>query len=80
MSLGQQRGVTGREFGDAPVLLGLRDHQEMHRCLRRDVAQREEAVGLGDDLTGDLPGQDAREDRGFRHGSSLLAGLRLMGL
>jgi hypothetical protein len=73
--LGQEIGIARRELDDVAVLLGLRDHQEVHRSLRSDVADREGVVRLGDDLGGDLAFQDAREDRRLTHASSLPAAL-----
>ena len=65
--LGEQVGVARGELHDVAVLLGLGDHEQVHRRLGRDVADREGVLGLGDDLGGDLPVQDAREDRRLAH-------------
>lgn len=70
---GEQRGISCCEFDDVTVILGFGDHEQVHRRLRCDVAQREETVVLGEDLTGYLPVQDSREDRGFGHVLSLAA-------
>ena len=51
---GEEVGIAGGELDDVAVLLGLRDHQQVHRRLGRDVADRERVLRLGDDLGGDL--------------------------
>src|SRR6516225_8768986 len=45
-----------------------RDHEDMRRRLRRDIAERDEPCVLGDDRGGDLLARDAAEEAVVRHG------------
>src|SRR5690606_35455435 len=65
--------VTGGEFGDIAILLSLRNDEHMQRSLWVDVTDREYPIRVDHDFSGNLTGEDAREDRGFRHGSILCA-------
>ena len=64
---GEQVGIARGELDDVGVLLGLREHHEVHGRLGGDVVDRDDPVGLGDDRRGDLTGDDAAEDGGFGH-------------
>src|SRR5690606_5054717 len=66
----QQAGVGGGERGDIRVLRRLRHDEQVHGRLRRDVAERDHALILVDDVGGDLARDDPLEDRGgIRHAS-----------
>ena len=55
--LGEQVGVARGELDDVAYSLGLRHDEHVHGRLRRDVAERDHAVGLGHDRR---PGSRAR--------------------
>jgi hypothetical protein len=58
--LAEQAHIGGDERGRRGVVL-LRDHQHVGRGLWIDVTEGQHAVGLVDDVGGDLPGDHAAE-------------------
>src|SRR5690606_5923595 len=48
--LTEELGVTRGKLDHIAILLGLGDDEQMHGSLRVDVANREDAVGLREDL------------------------------
>src|SRR6478609_816490 len=73
--LGEQCGIARRQLDDVAVVLRLRDHEQMHWRLRRDITDDEGVRRLGDDLSGNLTLQNPGEDRRLAHIPSLPAGL-----
>jgi hypothetical protein len=58
----KQRGVTRREFTHIRVRLGLWNHEQVHRSLWGDVANRYEVIILEHHVGRNLTIDDARED------------------
>src|SRR5690606_23824344 len=60
--LREQCGVRRTQFGDVAVLTRLREHEEVHGGLRLNVADRNDAVVLEDNVGGDLARHDSLEN------------------
>lgn len=60
---GQQAGVTSGKLDDISVLLGFRHDDDVHGCLRSDVAEGDHPIAVEYDIGGNLPRNNAREHR-----------------
>lgn len=56
--LGEQRGITRRKFHDVGIRLRFRNDQEVKGSTGRDVAKSDDALGLEDDVGGDVTRDD----------------------
>ena len=58
----EECGVTFGEFRDIGELFGLGHDEQMHRCLRGDVTERDDSIGLENDVRRNLAVDDSAED------------------
>jgi hypothetical protein len=60
--LREQCGVPFSEFHDIRVFLGLGHDEQVDRGTRRDIAKRDDAFRLENDVGGNLAGDDGGKD------------------
>lgn len=69
--LGKRCGIACGKFSDIRIRCRLRDHENVQRSLRGNIWERDDAIGLGDDLDRNLPRDDLAEHGFFCHALSL---------
>lgn len=67
----EQARVSRCEFSHVLVLRGFRHHENVHRGLRVDIGERDDALGLCQLFHGNLTRDDLRENGVLRHATSL---------